>query len=67
MDVGALLLLLAFAVAYGLICRWIGDYAASKGQSYWAFAILSLLITPVWGFVIAAIAPDQSQRRVPEG
>lgn len=60
-----LILFLAFAVIYALLCRWVAEYADRKGQPYWFFALLSLFITPLWGGVIAVLAPNQSQGHVP--
>ena len=36
---------LALVIAYALICRWIGNFANSKGYSYWAFALFSFFAT----------------------
>jgi hypothetical protein len=43
-----IVLFFALAIAYALICRWIAEFANSKGYSYWAFALFSLFATPIW-------------------
>ena len=53
------LLALVLVIAYALLCRWIGEFANSKGYSYWAFALLSFFITPIWGFVLALLVPER--------
>ena len=51
---------LALVIAYALICRWIGNFANSKGYSYWAFALFSFFATPIWGFVLACLVSDRT-------
>lgn len=55
---GIVLLLIA-GVVYGLLCRWVAEYANAKGYSYWGVALFSLFATPLWGFVFAALAPER--------
>ena len=52
--------ILALVIAYALICRWIGNFANSKGYSYWAFALFSFFATPIWGFVLACLVPERT-------
>lgn len=56
----------ALAIAYGLCCRWVAEFANSKGYSYWAFALFTLFATPIWGFALACVVPErEGPHRVP--
>jgi len=58
--------LVSFAVFYALLCRWTGEFANKKGYSYWVFALLSFLWTPIVGVLIARILPERAEgHRVP--
>jgi hypothetical protein len=56
-----IVLLLAFAIVYALVCRWIAACANSKGYSYWAFALFSFFATPILGFALAALVPERRE------
>jgi hypothetical protein len=65
-DALTVVLFFALAIAYALICRWIGNFANSKGYSYWAFALFSFFATPILGFAVAALIPERrGEHRAP--
>jgi hypothetical protein len=62
-----IVLFFALAIAYALLCRWIAEFANSKGWSYWGFALFSFFATPIWGFILALLAPERhGSHRAPQ-
>ena len=57
--VGEIVLFFALAIVYALLCRWVAEFANSKGYPYWGFALFSLFATPFWGFVLACLVPER--------
>ena len=53
--IGVLLLLL---LGYLGICALVGKYAKNRGRSFWLFFIISIILNPVIGFIIAALAGE---------
>ena len=55
----AFVLFFALAIAYALLCRWVAEFANSKGYPYWGFALFSFFATPIWGFILACVVPER--------
>ena len=57
--VGEIALFFALAIAYALLCRWVAEFANSKGYPYCGFALFSFFATPFWGFLLACLVPER--------
>lgn len=40
-------------ICWLVFCYLVGKYAEKKGRSFWSFAILSAVLSPLIGFIIA--------------
>lgn len=50
-----------FWVFYPLLALFVGMYASGKGRSFFLFFILSLIFSPLLGFIIALIVKDEKK------
>ncbi|MDM5271278.1 hypothetical protein PGH07_03730 [Sulfurovum sp. zt1-1] len=46
-------------LAYFFICFLVASYAKKKGRSFLVFFLLSMFLTPFWGFIIALVVPNE--------
>ena len=51
---------LGFVIGYALICRFVAEFANSKGYSYWGVALFSFFFTPVLGALLAFLVPERT-------
>jgi len=58
--VGMIFLWLLFAVL-------VGFYASGKGKSYYLYAVISLLLSPLIGFLIAVFSKDDEEKLIKKG
>lgn len=56
------LVVIAVLFVYGLLCMAVGNYAETKGHSPWLFLFLSILLSPLFGLIIALLVEDRSNR-----
>ena len=59
----AILLGLIVIGGYIAICACVGKYAKNRGRSFWLFFIIALILNPVIGFIIAALAGESNSFR----
>ena len=48
---------------YILLCVLVGRYAKKHSRSFWGFFILSLILSPFWGFIIAIIVGGETEKQ----
>ena len=48
---------------YILLCVLVGRYARKHSRSFWGFFILSLILSPFWGFIIAIIVGGETEKQ----
>jgi uncharacterized membrane protein len=56
-----LVFLTPFAI-YLTLCHVAGKIANKKGQSYLGFFLISLILTPILGLIIALISPNNKEK-----
>lgn len=54
---------LVFLLIYLGVCALVGKYAKNRGRSFWLFFIISIIVDPVLGFIIAALAGESNSYR----
>ena len=62
-DMIIALTLLGIFAFYILLCVLVGRYAKKHSRSFWGFFILSLFLSPFWGFIIAIIAGGETEKQ----
>ena len=48
---------------YILLCVLVGRYAKRHSRSFWGFFILSLILSPFWGIIIAIIVGGETEKQ----
>lgn len=48
---------------YILLCALVGRYAKRHSRSFWGFFILSLILSPFWGIIIAIIVGGETEKQ----
>ena len=48
---------------YILLCVLVGRYAKKHSRSFWGFFILSLILSPFWGIIIAIIVGGETEKQ----
>ena len=48
---------------YILLCVLVGRYAKKHSRSFWGFFILSLILSPLWGIIIAIIVGGETEKQ----
>ena len=56
-------ILIGIFLFYILLCVLVGRYAKKHSRSFWGFFILSLILSPLWGFIIAIIAGGETAKQ----
>lgn len=56
-------ILIGIFLFYILLCVLVGRYAKKHSRSFWGFFILSLFLSPFWGFIIAIIAGGETAKQ----
>jgi hypothetical protein len=56
-------ILIGIFLFYILLCVLVGRYAKKHSRSFWGFFILSLILSPFWGFIIAIIAGGETAKQ----
>lgn len=56
-------ILIGIFLFYILLCVLVGRYAKKHSRSFWGFFILSLILSPFWGFIIAIIAGGETEKQ----
>ena len=62
-DIIIALTILGIFAFYILLCVLVGRYAKKHSRSFWGFFILSLILTPFWGFIIAIIVGGETEKQ----
>jgi hypothetical protein len=52
-------------VIYFLICWWIARYAERKGQSFIAFLLLGVLVSPIISLIVALVIDERAPATAP--
>ena len=59
----SLIIALVLLLIYLGVCALVGKYAKNRGRSFWLFFIISIIVDPVVGFIIAALAGESNSYR----
>lgn len=62
MIIAIIVLLIILAIYLG-ICALVGKYAKNRGRSFWLLFIISIILNPVIGFIIAALLGESNSFR----
>ena len=57
------LIFLGILVFYVFLCVLVGRYAKKHSRSFWGFFILSLILSPFWGIIIAIIVGGETEKQ----
>lgn len=57
------LIFIGILAFYILLCVLVGRYAKKHSRSFWGFFILSLILSPFWGIIIAIIVGGETEKQ----
>lgn len=56
-------ILIGIFLFYILLCVLVGRYAKKHSRSFWGFFILSVILSPFWGIIIAIIVGGETEKQ----
>ena len=62
-DIIIALMFFGIFAFYILLCVLVGRYAKRHSRSFWGFFILSVILSPFWGIIIAIIVGGETEKQ----
>ena len=62
-DLTIALIFFGIFAFYILLCILVGRYAKRHSRSFWGFFILSFILSPFWGIIIAIIVGGETEKQ----